>query len=337
MKLLSVIIPTYNMEKYLDRCISSFVACENRNLLELVVVNDGSKDSSSEIAHRYADEFPDVVKVIDKKNGHYGSCINVALPILRGKYTRIVDSDDWVSTEGLNTLLTKLHSLDVDIVFTDYECVYEKSGKVCTKRINGQKINEVISIDDNRLSLLNDKEDLKMHHMTYRTQLLLDSNYRQTEGVVYTDTEYVFYPLMRAKTVTFFDIVLYQYMVGREEQSIALSSRLLHTKDYYPIINRMMENTFAEISETHGRLLKRYVAYVLACLYHNLLVLQPLTDETRNALVSLDEKVKIFDADVYEILNGYRCMYLRYIYIWRKWNVQCVNPWLYHKLFKLLN
>lgn len=88
-KILTIIIPTYNMEKYLRRCLDSLIIDEEgMKQLEVLVINDGSKDSSSQIAHEYQDKYPDTYRVIDKENGNYGSCINIGLKEAKGKYVK---------------------------------------------------------------------------------------------------------------------------------------------------------------------------------------------------------------------------------------------------------
>ena len=84
MKTLSVIIPSYNMEEYLPYCLDSILIESVLSRLEVVVVNDGSNDSTSRIAHEYEMKYPDTVVVIDKSNGNYGSCINAGLNISSG-------------------------------------------------------------------------------------------------------------------------------------------------------------------------------------------------------------------------------------------------------------
>ena len=91
-KILTVIVPSYNMEKYLPKCLGSLiVASELMERIEVIVVNDGSTDRTSEIAHEFAANYPQTFKVIDKSHGHYGSCINTALPIafLHNKKSKI--------------------------------------------------------------------------------------------------------------------------------------------------------------------------------------------------------------------------------------------------------
>ncbi len=96
MKLLSLIIPTYNMEALLPRCLDSLLVPETLERLEVMVVNDGSKDGSLAVANRYKERFPQTLTVIDKPNGNYGSTINVALPVAQGKYVKVVDGVAWL-------------------------------------------------------------------------------------------------------------------------------------------------------------------------------------------------------------------------------------------------
>ena len=87
-KILSIIIPSYNMEAYLAKGLDSVLSIDNPSPLDVIVVNDGSKDGTLEIARSYATRFPGIVNVIDKENGHYGSCINAGLKIAQGKFRK---------------------------------------------------------------------------------------------------------------------------------------------------------------------------------------------------------------------------------------------------------
>ena len=89
-KILSLIIPTYNMAELLPRCLDSIIASGVNESIEAIVVNDGSKDNSLEIAKKYEEQHPECITVIDKPNGNYGSTINAALPVAKGKYVKIL-------------------------------------------------------------------------------------------------------------------------------------------------------------------------------------------------------------------------------------------------------
>lgn len=222
MKILSVVVPTYNMESLLPRCLDSLVSSSHIDILEVIVVNDGSRDGSLEIARRYEQKYPDTVIVIDKPNGNYGSTINAALPLARGKYFRILDSDDKYDTDVLNEYLEKLVKLDSDMVVTHFT-QWGPGSKREVIRYNtmGREI-----YDYGREYILDDvlKDGyirfFLMHSLAYKTELLREMGYHQTEGVSYTDTEFASYPVFYADTVTFLNLNLYQYFLDREGQTM---------------------------------------------------------------------------------------------------------------------
>lgn len=123
-KLLSIIVPTYNMERYLSRCLDSLLVSSIIEYIEILVVNDGSKDQSSAIAHNYQERYPQSVKVIDKENGGYGSVLNIGLLNASGKYLKICDSDDWFDSEAFRDFVFQLSKLDTDVVYNSYSKEY---------------------------------------------------------------------------------------------------------------------------------------------------------------------------------------------------------------------
>ncbi len=221
-KLLSLIIPTYNMEALLPRCLDSLLVPETLERLEVMVVNDGSKDGSLAVANRYKERFPQTVTVIDKPNGNYGSTINVALPVAQGKYVKVLDSDDWFDTTALVEFLDKLEAVEADMVITHFSILHDDGSREITKyNVYGREpydYEKVYALDD----VLKDGyiRFFLMHALTYRTALLRGFGYRQTEGISYTDTEWACYPVFYAKDIVFFDINLYQYNLAREGQTM---------------------------------------------------------------------------------------------------------------------
>ena len=222
MKLLTLAIASYNMEAFLDQCLESVTNFDIPDSLEVLVVNDGSNDKTSNIAHVYQKIRPDIVKVIDKKNGHYGSCINEALSIATGKYFRPLDADDWVNTDSLIQLINKLSTCTADLVITEI-CVYKNNGKenlTIPKKIETEKLYDAKSfdVDKNKCTSL-----FAMHGMTYRTQLLKNIELHLHTGIHYTDTEYILLPLDHIDNLIFYKLNVYQYNMRREGQSIQKS------------------------------------------------------------------------------------------------------------------
>lgn len=217
-KILSIVIPTYNMEAYLRRCLDSVTRDDVPDTVELIVVNDGSTDSSISIMQEYTVKRPDIVNIIDKPNGHYGSCVNAALKIATGKYFRMLDADDWFDTDELIKLLEKLKSTNSDAVITPF-CTHRhtRTYAVVPCNINFQKEYSVFSesIWEEQPTNL-----YTMHAFTYKTSILKLVNLKLTEGICYTDTEYLLYPLQQANSVIFYNILLYHYDWTRDGQSM---------------------------------------------------------------------------------------------------------------------
>ena len=210
------------MEAFLPQCVESILRTPSLAAVEIVVVNDGSKDRTSRIAHEYADRFSDTVRVIDKPNGNYGSTINAALKEVRGEYVKILDADDSFDGSRVAEFLAFLRKMQgVDMVVTPFVEIIGRKSRRVEYNIYGRKLykygkqyNIESVFDDGAIRFF------MMHGVCYRTELLRSMGYRQTEGISYTDQEWVFYPLFKVQTVAFADIPLYRYNLSREGQTM---------------------------------------------------------------------------------------------------------------------
>ena len=206
------------MEKYLRRCLDSLIIDEEgMKQLEVLVINDGSKDSSSQIAHEYQDKYPDTYRVIDKENGNYGSCINRGLKEATGKYVKVLDADDWFENATFNLFLKYIRKVDVDLILSSCIIVDEfgnKNGKFGVPFGWALKTYSIDTINNEK------KASIQMHCVTYKTDIIKDINYVQLEGISYTDQLWVTYPMSVVKTYSVFDCNLYMYLVGRNGQTM---------------------------------------------------------------------------------------------------------------------
>ena len=240
-KLLTIVIPTYNMEAYLNRCLDSLlISDEQMQLLEVLVINDGSKDKSSAIAHEYEAKYPSTFRVIDKENGNYGSCVNRGLKEASGKYIKVLDADDWFDTTEFEKYLTQLQSVDVDMVLTPFMSVYEKTGEkqLCTQPYLQENKVYLFNKCDNRMILR-----YSMHMVTYRVELLRRIQYVQTEGISYTDTEWTHLPQYSISNLVWFPNIVYQYYIGREGQTMDANVLAKNIWKYEVICKSLIENS----------------------------------------------------------------------------------------------
>ena len=129
MKLLSVAVPCYNSEAYVEKCVDSLLPGGDR--IEIIIVNDGSKDRTQEIGEELVKKYPGIVKLVNKENGGHGDAVNFGLANAEGLYFKVVDSDDKVDKDSLLEVLKVLeeHSTpdtQLDMVIANY--VYDKEG-----------------------------------------------------------------------------------------------------------------------------------------------------------------------------------------------------------------
>ena len=103
----SIVIPVYNAKASLERCVDSWL-CQTRKDLEIILVDDGSTDRTGQLADQYARAYPDVVRVVHKKNGGHGSGVNAGLMLANGIYFKVVDSDDWLDEAAFHKLMSVL-------------------------------------------------------------------------------------------------------------------------------------------------------------------------------------------------------------------------------------
>lgn len=244
MKILSVIIPSYNMEAYLPKCLSSLVVDDPQLLqtLDVIVVNDGSKDRTSEIAHAFAAKHPGVFRVVDKHNGHYGSCVNEGLKIAKGEYVKVLDADDYHDKPVFEEYLRFLRDIGVredkeqiDFVLSDFEKEMPDGHSVGRGHFPFA-YDQVVTADMINLRT----SALMAHSFAYRLDMLKSVRYRQSEGIPYTDTEWCFHPMMTVRKGLYFPKVVYHYLLGREGQSIALTAWVKNFGAMERILARMI-------------------------------------------------------------------------------------------------
>lgn len=228
-------MPAYNMHDYIAEAIESVLAAKSRDSVELVVINDGSTDDTAEIVARYVKANPGLVRCVSKPNGHYGSAVNRGLLEATGTFVKLVDSDDWVYPDALDTLIRFLASHPtLDMVLTDYVRVCEgESQKVCATET--LPVGEVLSFADVEL------RPCIMHTQTFRRQLLLDEKLHLDEGILFTDDEWSLFPMPAVKAIAYVNAAVYGYRLGRTDQSVSLECLEKTLGDNYQVTRRVMD------------------------------------------------------------------------------------------------
>lgn len=163
--------------------------------VEIIIVNDGSKDGTEEIGKRYEREYPDIVRVISQENGGHGEAVNTGLLHATGKYFKVVDSDDWLDEEALIQVLNQMKSFEekdeeVDMFISNY--VYEKVGAGHKKVIHYRNcLPQERIFGWNDLGHFRVDQYILMHSVIYRTELLKLCQLRLPKHTFYVDNIYV--------------------------------------------------------------------------------------------------------------------------------------------------
>ena len=240
-KLLSVAIPCYNSQDYVRKAIESVLPGKDR--VEIIVVDDGSKDNTAAIGDEYAEKYPGIVKVVRKENGGHGDAVMAGLAAATGLYFRVLDSDDWLDKDSLEKVLEVLDKMDkdndpVDLVITNY--VYEKVNEGRRKQIHYRKnlpVGRKFTWDE--VGKWATGSYILMHSATYRTELVRECNMVLPKHTFYVDHLYVCHPMTRVKTMYYLDVDLYRYFIGREDQSVN-EKVMLSRMDQQVRVNRLL-------------------------------------------------------------------------------------------------
>jgi glycosyltransferase involved in cell wall biosynthesis len=237
-KLLTVVIPTYNVEKYIVQCLDSFVIPEILDQLEVLVIDDGSKDTSPKLAAAYEEQYPDTFRVIHKENGGHGSTINRGLAEASGKYFKVVDSDDWVEKRAFLELMRCLETCDSDVVFSQYYWVHDRTGKEAAEF--AEPFAGVVYGKEYLFEEISEKLFLKMHGLTIKTSILRGKIPPLDEHCYYVDMEYVLFPVPYIKTVTFLKDAVYRYRIGLAGQSMSTERMQKNQENYDRVLKRLL-------------------------------------------------------------------------------------------------
>ena len=306
MKSLTVAVPVYNTEKYLKRCFDSLLIDDVLEDLEIVAVNDGSRDGSLSILNDYAEMYPDTVRVIDKENGGHGSAVNAALECASGKYFRILDSDDWVASDDFVQFMQRIRTEDADAVITNYSKEFVYDGH--TEKITWERLedNKKYVFDEIDLEILN-KEYFVMANTVYRTELLKRAGLRLMEKTFYVDMQYNTVPIPYVNNFRYYDLDIYRYFIGRPDQSMNLESFIRNRSDHERVM-RFLVDSYTEHENELSPNKKEYIKYILyysLTTHYNIHCVYPKkgSGERYAAIKAFDAYLKEKNTELYDLMN----------------------------------
>lgn len=305
MKILTVLVPVYNTEKYIKRCLDSVLLESVLEDIEILVVSDGSKDGSVDIAKSYQEKFPETVRVIEKENGGHGSTINKGLELATGTYFRVLDSDDWFNPIDFQEFVKRLKDETSDLVVCNYrkEFVYESRSEFLQyKNLKEGTMYDFLNLD---LDILGG-EYFVMATSTYRTEVLRNAKLKLLEKTFYVDMQYNIVPMTQVKTFSYYELDIYRYFIGRPEQSVNLNSFVRNQEHHKKMIKWLIEY-YTGIRYTLNSVQKKYIEWILYyTLYtHYTIYCEYDTDHKRayKEILEFDSYLKQENRELYDRLN----------------------------------
>lgn len=245
MKLLTIAIPCYNSQDYMERCIQSLLP--GGDDVEIIVVDDGSQDMTPEIADAYERKYPGIVRAVHQENGGHGEAVNTGIREAGGLFFKVVDSDDWVDQQAYEKILRTLKEIagsetTLDMLISNF--VYEKEGarhKKVMKYTSALVQDKMFTWSDVRH--MRKGQYLLMHSVIYRTKLLRDCGLKLPAHTFYVDNLYVYVPLPHVKTMYYLDVDFYRYFIGRDDQSVN-EEVMIRRIDQQIKVNKMMIDAY---------------------------------------------------------------------------------------------
>ena len=305
MKLLSIAIPCYNSQDYMEKCIESLLVGGEE--VEILVVDDGSSDRTAEIADAYAAKYPTIVKAIHQENGGHGEAVNAGIRNATGLYFKVVDSDDWVNKEAYIKILETLYELlrgpqTVDLLISNF--VYEKQGTTRKKVMQYRRClpqDKVFGWEE--VKHMPKGKYLLMHSMIYRTKLLHECGLELPKHTFYVDNLFAFEPLPYVKNLYYLDVNFYRYFIGRDDQSVN-EKVMIKRIDQQIRVNKLMVDAYINCPNTDKRLRNYMFSYLdIITTVSSIMLIRANTEESLEKKKELLEYIKTQNRAVYRRLR----------------------------------
>ena len=261
MKILTVTVPCYNSQDYMEHCINSLLV--GGEDIEILIVDDGSSDDTAKIADEYEKKYPSICRAIHKENGGHGSGVNKGIELAQGEYFKVVDSDDWVDGEALLKILSVLRNHlrmqkeeRLDMLISNF--IYDKDGAAHKHVMHYRAAfpqNRIISWKD--VMHMRKGRYILMHSVIYRTQVLRDCGLHLPEHTFYVDNLFVYVPLPFVKHFMYLDVDLYHYYIGRDDQSVN-EEVMIKRIDQQIRVNKLMIEAY-DLSMIEDEKLRKYM------------------------------------------------------------------------------
>lgn len=306
MKILTISIAAYNVEKYLAEALDTLCDARYIDDIEVLVIDDGSKDSTEKIAREYWDKYPKSIKYIPKENGGHGSTINKGMELASGKYFRVLDGDDYVDRDGFNSYIQKLKKCEADVVITDYWWVddyhkkYQHNHSVFSEIEDGKMFSYKSDLDSSLFGLST---------LTIKTELLKQAGFKITEKCFYVDVEFIVWAIYLSMTYVYYSDKVYMYRcISTTQNSVSKANMLKNVKmqekvalNLCRIYEEFQQNEQSD-NEKNKVILNR-ITMSIGAVYRTYLLCKT-NKESKQQITGFDKQIKECSKAVYEYTDN---------------------------------
>lgn len=297
MKVLTIVVPSYNTSVHIDECIPSMIDERCIDDIEILLINDGSTDNTLELLEKYQTKYPKSIRIINKENGGHGSVINRGIHEAKGKYFKVVDGDDHLIPDGLCQLVDRLKTIDADIVYTSYYRDYLS--------IKKRELSCVHNIEEGRLYefdlICHEIGSLPLHALNYRTSLLKDNDIKLTEKCFYEDKEYDLFPVPYVNTIVYYNIPTYIYRIGVVGQSVS-TEKLIKNQAMLETITYHLCDFYERKSTVISKPKREYLAFSIVDVIKNMYGMYlklPYGEDSIHKIEEFNNKCRMWSEDLY--------------------------------------
>lgn len=331
----SVIVPVYNTELYLKRCINSILNQSFQDI-ELIIVNDNSTDSSSKIIKDFIDKNNNIIYINNEENRGVSNCRNEAIKISRGEYILFVDSDDYLDESMIETMYNEASSNNLDIAICGYFLDYE----------DGNTQNRIINLDENRIynryeilsEILHHKNGITGHswNKLLKTSIIKSNNIQYPEHMkIYEDIAFFSRLFPHCKRIKNIKKMFYHY-IQRNNSSIKTinESVVLDTEEIVRLVNKSITelNLMNDFKDEYCAFVTRMFSVASHKIY----------SYSNDSTIQKEYIKRLINSDVLNIKENYKILNSNYIYdLFHKISLISLkvsngNPSIYHSVYKSL-
>ena len=297
-KLLTISVAAYNVSQYIEKALDSIVIPEKMEMLEVFIVNDGSRDNINEIVKPYIERWPGTFILVNKENEGYGSTINWSVAHATGKYFKILDGDDFFDKDGLENLIKILEKIsDVDAVVSQSIRTYpDGTLKSIFSFLDDIVDREIVNIENVAANA-----DVAVWGYTFLTEKIKKRWRPLPIHSFYTDRLFIIQVLMNIRTIMYLKEPIYYYRVGLNEQSTSKNSVIKHYKELMEV-DKICCKYYEEYKLIGGNS-KEYIEYRAGLYYASticMLTLLPSTFHNFKMIRNYEKEISKLSINIFD-------------------------------------